>query len=92
MDDFEKIPPKDTFQMSQLKIAIGQKTFSLLFTFREQIRYWGNSVGILSILVFLFILRVLVLRFHRHTEAVRTYKHMYNKYNTCRIGLHSNMS
>lgn len=71
MDNFEKIPPEDTFQMSQLKIAIGQKAFSLLFTFCEQIRYWGNSVGILSILVFLFILRVLVLRFHRNTEAVR---------------------
>lgn len=92
VDNFEKIPPKDTCQMSQPKIAIGQKTFSLLFTFHEQIRYWGNSVGILSILVFLFILRVPVLSFHRNTEAVRTYRYMYNKCNTCRIGLHSNMS
>lgn len=33
VDNFEQIPPKDTFQMSQLKIAIGQKTFSLLFQY-----------------------------------------------------------
>lgn len=69
MDNFEKVPPKDTFQISTLKIEIGQKAFSLLFTFCEQMRYWGNSVGIL---VFLFILRVPVLRFHSNTEAVIT--------------------
>lgn len=68
MDSFEKIPAKDTPQTSKLKIEIGQ-VFRLLFTFHEQVMYWGNSVGIL---VFLFILRVPLLRFHRNAEAVIT--------------------
>lgn len=38
--------------MSKLKIEKGQNAFSLV-TFREQIKYWENSVGILVFLLFL---------------------------------------
>lgn len=62
VDTFEKIPPKDTYQMSKPKTEIRQKAFSLLFLFDEQIMCL-ISIGIL---VFFFNLRVPVLRFHKH--------------------------